>query len=32
MEEMKEFFGDLLQPFIEKLLTFPSEYKMNDIY
>ncbi|CAD8209393.1 unnamed protein product [Paramecium pentaurelia] len=32
MEEMKEFFGDLLQPFIEKLLTFPSEYKMADIY
>ncbi|CAD8122370.1 unnamed protein product [Paramecium sonneborni] len=32
MEEMKEFFGDLLQQFIEKLLTFPSEYKMADIY
>lgn len=32
MEEMREFFGDLLQPFIEKLLTFPSEYKMADIY
>jgi len=30
-DELRYFFGDLLQPFIEKLLSFPSEYKMSDI-